>query len=153
MRHPWLSISGLSHAVVLSALLALASCAGAIAERSSRDYADAWNAHDIDGVLSAYDDGVVVHSPMGTTIQGKDQLRAFCENLFKMGTRLELIDIKTEPGDDGRLRIHGRWNFTDAQTRVLLTDSIVEGRKVVESTWSFEGAPASPATGRSGMHM
>jgi ketosteroid isomerase-like protein len=69
----------------------------------ARDWVDAWNAHDLDRILTHYDEDVVLTSPVAAkrlddpsgTVRGKAALRAY----FAMGLemfpelRFELVDV------------------------------------------------------------
>jgi hypothetical protein len=51
----------------------------------AHDWVDAWNSHDLERILSHYDEGVVLTSPVAAerlgdpsgTVRGKEQLRAY----------------------------------------------------------------------------
>jgi ketosteroid isomerase-like protein len=73
------------------------------AQALAREWIEAWNAHDLDRILSHYDEGVVLTSPLAAqrlgdpagTVRGKAALRAY----FAMGLaafpalRFELEDV------------------------------------------------------------
>jgi predicted ester cyclase len=73
------------------------------ARKLAADWVQAWNAHDIDAILSHYATDVVLVSPVAArllddpsgTVRGKDALRAY----FKLGLeaypdlRFELLDV------------------------------------------------------------
>ena len=72
------------------------------AQEFARDWIEAWNSHDIDRILTHYDDDVVLVSPVALnllkndgSVRGKDALRAY----FLRGLeaypdlRFDLIDV------------------------------------------------------------
>lgn len=73
------------------------------AQQFAREWIDAWNSHDLDVILSHYDDNVVLTSPIAAkllndpsgTVRGKAALRAY----FRRGLeaypdlRFELLDV------------------------------------------------------------
>ena len=94
------------------------------AQEFARDWVEAWNSHDIDRILTHYDDDVVLVSPVALnllkndgSVRGKDALRAY----FLRGLeaypdlRFDLIDVL--------------WGL---ETIVLLYANNVRGNKTAE---------------------
>lgn len=69
----------------------------------ARDWVAAWNARDLDAVLSHYAEDVEVRSPLVVarlgrpdgTLRGKEELRAyFARGMAKPDLRFELVDVR-----------------------------------------------------------
>jgi ketosteroid isomerase-like protein len=79
------------------------------AEGLAREWADAWNRHDLEGILAHYSDSAVLSSPrvvdiLGDpegTVKGKDALRAYFDRGLKgiPDLKFELLEVLT--GVDG----------------------------------------------------
>jgi steroid delta-isomerase-like uncharacterized protein len=96
-------------------------------EKMMNDYLSAWNAHDVERILSFFTDDCVYNcTPMGKVSQGKNELKDFLSNMFT-----EFPDAKIEmkssfgTGDKGA----GEW--------------------ILSGTFAHSSNPAMPATGKS----
>ncbi len=87
----------------------------AFAQHFAQEWVDAWNAHDLDRILSHYDDAFVMHSPMIVRIagepsgclRGKNAVRAYWAKALQLIPELRFEFISALAGVDG-VAIHYR---------------------------------------------
>jgi hypothetical protein len=78
----------------------------AVTERVAREWLDAWNAHDLDAVLSHYADDVEFTSPFAVelmgradgTLHGIDELRPYFARTLEAFPELRFTDLRVARG-------------------------------------------------------
>lgn len=142
----------MSRIIILLSLLAWCSMAlaGESLEEASAQWAAAFNAHDVDGVLDVYSSDAMLLPPNEPPITGAENIRAMWAEFIAGGgsTTLETVTMKSS-GDVG---YHvGHYAMFDTEGNTLdegkFTElwNLVDGEwKMVSDQWSSNG-PCVPA--------
>jgi steroid delta-isomerase-like uncharacterized protein len=95
-------------------------------EKMINDYLSAWNAHDVERILSFFTDDCVYNcTPMEKVSRGKNELKDFFSNMF---TEFPDAKIEMKSGFNAGDRGAGEW--------------------VLSGTFAHSNNPAMPATGK-----
>lgn len=96
-----------------------------------------FNAKDVDGLLSLYeDDGMLVAAP-DQVAQGKDAIRGSLEAFLGMGGRIEFL-AEAEPIVNGPIALtHGRWRLTPDVGDAMEGETAEVSRVGEDGVWRY----------------
>ena len=100
-------------------------------------FAKHFNAKDVDGLLSLYEDDAVLVPAPGQPVQGKAAIRQALEGFLQMGGTIEFL-AESEPVVSGELALtHGRWRLAPDGGEPMQAETAEVSRLDADGVWRY----------------